>query len=101
LTMIRMTLNILLIFMTWRCSTATKKLQQIILGIPKLLEPHKMDTLAEDDYVLALQVQTIHDHDDLSDQNLSRSWTYCRQILVCCTSLSFLFSVCYVISHLK
>jgi len=32
-----------------------------------------MDTFAEDDYVLALQVQTIHDHDDLSDQNLSRS----------------------------
>jgi len=32
-----------------------------------------MDTFAEDDYVLALQVQTIHDQNDLSYQNLSRS----------------------------
>ena len=48
-----------------------KKLKQIILGIPQLLEPHEMEMLANDDYVLALQVQTIRDHDNLSDQNLS------------------------------
>jgi hypothetical protein len=66
LTMICMTLNILLIFMTWRCSTTTKKLKHIILGLPKLLEPHEMEMLAED-YVLALQVQTIWDQDNLSE----------------------------------
>jgi hypothetical protein len=48
-----------------------KKLKQIILGIPQLLEPHEMEMLADDDYVLALQVQTIRDQDNLSDQNLS------------------------------
>ena len=42
-----------------------KKLQHIILGIPKLLEPNEIDMLAKDDYVLALQVQTIRDQDDL------------------------------------
>jgi hypothetical protein len=47
-----------------------KTLKQIVLGIPKLLEPHELDMLAEDDYVLALQVQTICYQDDLSDQNL-------------------------------
>jgi hypothetical protein len=66
LTMICMTLNILLIFMTWRCSTTTQKLKHIILGLPKLLEPHEMEMLAED-YVLALQVQTIWDQDNLSE----------------------------------
>ncbi|XP_034895763.2 G-type lectin S-receptor-like serine/threonine-protein kinase At4g27290 [Populus alba] len=48
-----------------------KKLKQIILGIPKLLEPHEMEMLADDEYVLALQVQAIRDQDTLSDQNLS------------------------------
>jgi len=32
-----------------------KKLKQIILGIPTLLEPHEMEMVADDDYVLALQ----------------------------------------------
>jgi len=41
------------------------------LGIPQLLEPHEMEMIADDDYVLALQVQTIHDQDNLSYQNLS------------------------------
>jgi hypothetical protein len=31
-----------------------KKLKQIILGIPKLLEPQEMEMIVEDDYVLAL-----------------------------------------------
>jgi hypothetical protein len=48
-----------------------KKLKQIILGIPTLLEPHEMEMVADDDYVLALQVQTTRDQDNLSDQNLS------------------------------
>ena len=48
-----------------------KKLKQIILGIPKLLEPHEMEMLVDDEYVLALQVQAIRDQDTLSDQNLS------------------------------
>lgn len=48
-----------------------KKLKQIILGIPKLLEPHEMEMLVEDDYMLALQVQTIRDHENLLGQNLS------------------------------
>jgi hypothetical protein len=30
-----------------------------------------MEMIADDDYVLALQVQTIHDQDNLSYQNLS------------------------------
>ena len=38
-----------------------KKLKQIILGIPKLLEPHEMEMLADDEYVLALQVQALRD----------------------------------------
>jgi hypothetical protein len=37
-----------------------KKLKQIVLGIPKLLEPYEMEMLIEDDYMLALQIQTIH-----------------------------------------
>jgi hypothetical protein len=36
-----------------------KKLKHIVLGLPKLLEPHKMEMIAEDEYVLALQIQTI------------------------------------------
>jgi hypothetical protein len=48
-----------------------KKLKQIILSMPKLLEPHEMEMLADDEYVLALRVQTIRDQDTLSDQNLS------------------------------
>ena len=48
-----------------------KKLKQIILGIPKLLEPYEMEMLPDDEYVLALQVQAIRDQDNLSDQNLS------------------------------
>ena len=56
-----MTPNILLISMTCKCNTKTKKLKQIILGIPKLLEPHEMEMLANDEYVLALQVQAIRD----------------------------------------
>ena len=48
-----------------------RKLKQIILGIPRLLEPHEMEMLADDEYVLALQVQAIRDPDNLSDQNLS------------------------------
>jgi len=48
-----------------------KKLKQIILGVPTLLEPHEMEMVADDDYVLALQVQTTRDQDNLSDQNLS------------------------------
>jgi len=48
-----------------------KKLKQIILGIPRLLEPHEMEMLADDEYVLALQLQAIRDPDNLSDQNLS------------------------------
>jgi hypothetical protein len=48
-----------------------KKLKQIILGIPQLLEPHEMEMIADDDYMLALQVQTIRDQDNLSYQNLS------------------------------
>jgi hypothetical protein len=48
-----------------------KKLKQIILGIPTLLEPHEIEMVADDDYVLALQVQTTQDQDNLSDQNLS------------------------------
>jgi hypothetical protein len=71
LTMICMTLNILLISMTCKCSTKTKKLKQIILGIPMLLEPHEMEMVADDDYLLSLQVQTTRDQDNLSDQNLS------------------------------
>ena len=48
-----------------------KKLKQIILGLPKLLEPHEMEMLTDDEYMLALQVQAIRDQDNLSDQNLS------------------------------
>jgi hypothetical protein len=48
-----------------------KKLKQIILSIPTLLEPHEMEMVADDDYMLALQVQTTRDQDNLSDQNLS------------------------------
>jgi hypothetical protein len=48
-----------------------KKLKQIILGIPRLLEPHEMEMLADNEYVLALQLQAIRDPDNLSDQNLS------------------------------
>ena len=66
-----MTLNILLISMTCKCSTKTKKLKQIILSIPTLLEPHEMEMVADDDYVLSLQVQTTRDQDNLSYQNLS------------------------------
>jgi hypothetical protein len=48
-----------------------KKLKQVILGISTLLEPHEMEMVVDDDYVLALQVQTTRDQDNLSDQNLS------------------------------
>jgi len=48
-----------------------KKLKHIILGIPMLLEPHEMEMVTDDDYVLALQVQTTRDQDNLFDQNLS------------------------------
>ena len=48
-----------------------KKLRQIIMGIPKLLEPYEMEMLADDEYVLALQVQAIRDQDNLLYQNLS------------------------------
>ena len=71
LTMICMTLIILLISMTCSWSIKTKKLKHIILGIPQLLEPHEMEMITDDDYVLALQIQTIHDQDNLSDHNLS------------------------------
>jgi len=46
-----------------------KKLKHIVLGLPKLLEPHKMEMIAEDEYVLALQIQTIRDQDNLSEHN--------------------------------
>jgi hypothetical protein len=36
-----------------------------------LLEPHEMEMVADDDYVLSLQVQTTRDQDNLSYQNLS------------------------------